>query len=1372
MAWQLQEQEEAQRLRILRQQQQEKEERDQQLHVGVRQYGSPRWKDVRTDASFVERSRRRKPGAMKAQERYLRRDVHCGVDSCATCRCARALLPAQILPRVDKGEYVVPDAFSLLQCMELLEEETLFCRAAPRLLVLESVLHAALRQAPSRDTGRLRKFFRGEDQRTDGGVKLYLFPDQHHFDTFVEPTALGNLQTMRDDSALLKTMEWYVTQKHLPSNAQVVFMTRDVNAPVSLQLVASINAQAVTCEKFLAERLPKGSADTAFLIELAANTSEALRREEMQRSPDENGNVVSVQAEFAPHLKRAQLNELMAQSLSRILAGKLEVSTHNPAEAYVLVEGPHAIEKVFVFGRAAMNRGVHGDRVAIEMLPKAHWRAPQSDRLLVHYAPDENKHEHESESVESDHDEKKDGAIPTGQVVGILSRSSKYHVATIIASTVNAGDDYALAVPMDQRLPKVRLRSQRLDALLDKRLKIVIDSWAPDSSYPNGHYVGILGVSGSLQTELSALLVDNEVEEAPFSEAALACLPSSDECPIDIEGGCVAECSTAKRPTCCGLLNWKVSDEEALRRRDLRKTHRVFSVDPHGCQDIDDAMSIQRLPNGNVELGVHIADVSYFVKHGSALDLEGRRRSTTVYLVGQRLDMLPSVLSADLCSLHENRDRFALSVIWELDGETYNVVENSTWFGRTIIRNCSSMTYEQAHRLLQGVNADADDPPRCGSSRAQPPSVKQVDGVAGGRIPLKLQEYLREDLRILTYIGRHLGRTRGSQGGLDLSKQEEVKFSLNVSELGQEDVEITVKETLEIHGTIAELMIFANSTVARKLVERFPAHALLRRHPPPSGDRFTQLVQLAKARDVVIDATNNFTLQQSLAAAERSGRMDTKTMSLLKSLAVRVMTEAEYVSSGETAAGDAATANGDITRFAHYGLGLQYYTHFTSPIRRYADIIVHRQLLASIKAPHPLRCKAFQRPGTNNSAPLVLPHTLAPSVLENEEDEDFLDDLVSSIDSQLQVTNVTSARTESAGFASDDAVIDGDNLFPPEQLVPLARHLNKKNRQAKLAAHACDALFLALYFSSHTAKVPAIITALKQNGMIVYVPRYDFRAPVYLRDKSGVVQMDPLMLGVRIVDTEPATGAFAGAECIRKIPQARLVWDDTERGALEVVASGDKHCVFHTLDEVVVQVSCDLAASGARVPQLQLLLVGRANATQKKHVASSLSELQRVVQTKSEANCVTNSTVKVTMLESKNTATEEVPTLNLYQLLLDAPNFSPPTKSFARRKPLSEDEDGKKRKPGFERRGPGRLVFGKFSTNSRRHYQHKLAQYMDERTEAREEELNIQRSASGSFTMTSAQEARRAEREALVRTQKLAAEKRHDRINRRNKTSK
>ncbi|CAH0476675.1 unnamed protein product [Peronospora belbahrii] len=1346
MAWQLQEQEEARRLCMLKQQQQEQEEETRYLRVGLRQHGAPRWEDVRTDTSFVERSRRRKPGAMKAQERYLRRDVHCGVASCSSCHSARALLPVQALPRVNDGEYVVPDAFSLLQCMELLEEETLFSKAVSRLLVLESVLQSALRQGSSRDATRLRKFFRDGDQRTNRAVKLYLFPDQHHVDTFVEPTTLEELQTMRDDRALLKTVEWYVTQTHFPSSAQVVFMTRDVSSLVSLQLAASVNVRAVTCEMFLDEKLSKCSANAAFLLELAANTAEAIRHDEAQRLPDKSAKMAISQAEFAPHLKRAQLNELLAQSFSQVVAGKLEVSSHNPVEAYVLVEKPHAIEKVFVFGRAAMNRGVHGDRVAVKMLPKAHWRAPQSNWLLVHYTQDEI--EHESEIVESENDKQEPGAIPTGRIVGILSRSLRYHVATINALTVNVGDDYALAVPMDRRLPKIRLRSQRLDALLDKRLKIVIDSWASDSLYPNGHYVGILGASGILQTELSALLVDNEVEEAPFSEAALACLPSSDECPIDIEGSCVAECSTAKRPPQCELLNWQVSAEEVSRRRDLRKTHRVFSVDPRGCQDIDDAMSIQRLPNGNIELGVHIADVSYFVEHGSALDLEGRRRGTTVYLVGQRLDMLPSVLSTDLCSLHENRDRLAVSIVWELDGETYTIVENSTWFGRTVIRSCSSMTYEQAHRLLQGANADVDDAPRCGSFRKKSPLVHRAEGIAGGRIPLTLQKHLRGDLRILTNIGRRLSHMRGSQGGLDLSKQEEVQFSLNVSASGQGDVEITVKESLEIHSTIAELMIFANTTVARKIVKRIPTHALLRRHPPPSGDRFTQLVQLAKARDVVIDATNNFTLQQSLAAAERSGRMDTKTMSLLKSLAVRVMTEAEYVSSGAVAAGDAATANGDITRFAHYGLGLQYYTHFTSPIRRYADIIVHRQLLASIAAPRSPHNTPPERSATRSLAPLVLPHTLAPSVLEYKEDEDFLDDLISSVDSQLQVTIVPSDQDKVIGTARDDAITNADNFFPPEELAPLARHLNKKNRQAKLAAHACDALFLALYFSSHTAKC-------------------------ICATRAASCKWTPLLLDVPDVDTEPATGAFAGAECIRRIPQAYLVWDNSERGALEVIAPGDKRTVFHILDEVEVQVSCDLAACNARVPQLQLLLVGRTHVKQKQHVASSLSELQRVVQTKSEADRVSSFAVKVP-LPASSTASKTFLSQNLYQLLVDTPELSPPAKSFARRKPISKEEEDKRRKSsGVKHQGPGRLVFGKFSTNSRRHYQHKLAQYMDERTEAREEELKIQRIANGSSAMmTSAQEARRAEREALVRTQKLAAEKRHDRINRRSKASK
>ncbi|TDH73525.1 uncharacterized protein CCR75_007034 [Bremia lactucae] len=1355
MAWQLRKQEDAHRLCLQLQQQQQEDEELKQLRVENCQHGGSCWKDVRTDVSFVERSRHRKYGAMKSQERYLRRDVHCGVDSCSSCRKARALLPNKVLPRVDDGEYVVPDAFSLLQCMELLEEESLFFRAVPHLLVLESVFNVALRLASSRDASRLRKFFK-HDHRT-GQNSIYLFPDQHHVETYIEPMAMNEMQDLRVNQAVLKTVVWYVTQGHLPPSAKVVYMSRNIDAVVSLQLAATINAHVVSCECLLKERLPTDSKELTTLLELATNAADAVEYEQAHRCPDEKGNIIGRASEFKPHLKVAMINDLLAQPSSQILAGKLEVSRHNPMEAYVVVDGPQAIDKVFVCGRVAMNRGVHGDRVAVEAFHSSMWRTPQSDHMLVHYTQDEHEHELESGSIEFRENKHKLRTIPTGHVVSILSRSPKQHVATIIASTVNAGDDYALAVPMDWRLPKIRIRSQRLDVLIDKRLRVVIDSWAIDSLYPNGHYVGVLGPAGSLQTELSALLVDHDVDQSPFCEAALACLPSSQECPIDIEGSCVAECSTAKRSTWCKLLNWKVPEHEVLQRRDLRQTHRIFSVDPPGCQDIDDAMSIRCLPNGNLELGVHIADVSYFVKHGSALDLEGRRRGTTVYLVAQRLDMLPSVLSADLCSLHENRDRFAVSVMWELDGTTYDVVEHSTWFGRTVIRNCASMTYEQAHRLLQGNSADVNDASRRGLDRVER-AHDHVEGVTGGRIPLSIQKDLREDLRIITDVGRQLSRMRGSQGGLDLSKQEEMQITINVSELGHEDVRIATYKSLEIHSTIAELMIFANSTVAHRLMQYYPTHAFLRHHPSPSGDRFTELVELAKARDVVIDATNNFTLQQSLAAAEKSNSMDSKTMALFKSLAVRVMTEAAYVSSGEVVAADIAMANGDDTRIAHYGLGLQYYTHFTSPIRRYADVIVHRQLLASIK--WSWNCKSTsQRSAVSISTTLALPRALVPSVLSPQDDEEYLDNLLSSINNQLLVST-------SATAATNDVTTNKDNMFTPKELVSLAQHLNEKHRQAKLAARACDELFLALYFSTHTVKVPAIITALKENGFIVFVPKYDIRAPVYLRDKNCVVQMNPLILGVPVTDTDPATGVFAGTECIRQIPQAHLILTDSDREMLEVVASGDKRTMFQRLDEVEVQVSCDLAASGARVPQLQLLLINRATSTLPKHVASSRSELDRFVQTKSEMANKASSCIEI---EADKVAQENsMP--SLYHVLHSGPYLPPSTKWFASPKSgLKKDETQKNELPNLKSRGPGRFNFGNFSIDSRRHYQHKLTQYVSERSQAREEELSIQRYAADTFAMTSVQEVRRAEREALSRTQKLASEKRHDRINRRNK---
>lgn len=1378
------------------------------------------WDDVCTEMSFLERSRRRKPGAMRAQERYVRSDIPCGIDRCATCWSAErtaAFRPRRAMAR-DRAEYVVPDAFSLLQCMELLEEE-LFGTGVQHLLVLQTVYQDALRIAPSRDATRLKNFFR-DGHRAVADTCVYLFPDQHHAETATR-TQLGgayvNLDVddspemeplgVRSDRAVLQTLQWY-QRHHVSASSRLLFMTRDVDVALSVQVAAHVGCDVMTCEAFLHERFPHNG---DFLRELAFNTAEAIEWWSERHAVDEHGVAVA-SAEFAPHVSLPKLKELVAAG--KLVHGKLDVSAHNPMEAFVAVDGKHAVldsvggalERIFVYGREDMNRGVHGDVVVVQLLPRESWRTPQSDRMLVHYTADESERDGKAlgsrikDPESSSSDSANSHAIPTGYVVGVLERSPRFHVATVLSSTVRPDDDYGLAIPMDARIPKVRIRSQRMDALVDKRLKVVIDHWPVDSMYPSGHYVGVLGATGSLSTELSALLVQNDIEEAPFSEAALACLP---EC--DIEGNCIAECSTAKRPKFCDLLEWRVPDAEVAARRDLRTSHRVFSVDPPGCQDIDDAMSVRRLPNGNIELGVHIADVSYFVPHESPLDFEARSRATTVYLVGMRLDMLPSVLSGDLCSLHQNVDRLAVSVMWELDPETFEIIESSTWFGRTIIRSCASMTYEQAHRMIQGLNADggkllhdANDRRRTSSSDA---ASELPPGVAGGRIPLVLQHEIRDDLVLLTDISRKLAQMRGDQGGLDLSKHEEVRFSLNVSELGEEGVEIIVKESLEIHSTIAELMIIANSCVAKRIVDVFPSNALLRRHPPPSGDRFAQLIKVAQAKDIVIDASNNFTLQQSLTIAERSGHVDTKTMALLKSLAVRVMSQAEYVCASDADA--RSNANGDMTSYAHYGLGLQHYTHFTSPIRRYADIIVHRQLLASLEMERAGVSRQLVTPRTIAAAPsapqsLSLPASQTFSVLASGavDDDDFLDDLIGSVDTKLHVSPHDTAETATSA-ASPPAVANAPLLFPPSELVPLTKSLNTKNRNAKLAARDCDELFLALYFSSHTLTVPAVITSLKQNGFIVYVPKYDIRAPVYIRDKDGLVQMDPLLCGVRIVDTQPPTGAFATADCIRAIPQATIAYDsDAER--LEVCAPATSGCVFKILDEVEVQISCDLSATTARVPQLQLLLVGRVkharggsgssyrrDAVQlmKSKADSSLPELQRYVQKTNQVGAADKSAASAS-------ASAAVPPLDasardLYSLFASPQMISPVKKTAKKpssallqamskaqtKTPAAAASSATKATappPRVTKRGPGRLVFGDYEPPARQHFQQKLAHYMDMRSHELEEELSIHRRGASNAM---AQDVKRAERDALSRVQKLAAEKRHDKINRRSKAT-
>ncbi|XP_049469737.1 DIS3-like exonuclease 1 isoform X2 [Panthera uncia] len=361
---------------------------------------------------------------------------------------------------------------------------------------------------------------------------------------------------------------------------------------------------------------------------------------------------------------------------------------------------------------------------------------------------------------------------------------------------------------------------------------------------------------------------------------------------------------------------WKVSPEEERERQDLRETHLVFSIDPKGCEDVDDALSVRTLDNGHLELGVHIADVTHFVAPNSYIDIEARTRATTYYLADRRYDMLPSTLSADLCSLLGGVDRYAVSVMWELDKTSYEI--KKVWYRRTIIRSAYKLFYEAAQELLDGNFNIVDDIPEF---RDLDEKTRQA----------RLEE-LAWAIGKLTDIARHVRAKRDGCGALEL---EGVEVRVQLDE--KKNIhDLIPKQPLEVHETVAECMILANHWVAKKIWESFPHQALLRQHPPPHQEFFSELRECAKAKGFFIDTRSNKTLADSLDNANDPN--DPIVNRLLRSMATQAMSNALYFSTGSCAEEE----------FHHYGLALDKYTHFTSPIRRYSDIVVHRLLMAAI----------------------------------------------------------------------------------------------------------------------------------------------------------------------------------------------------------------------------------------------------------------------------------------------------------------------------------------------------------------------------------------------------------------------------------------
>lgn len=453
--------------------------------------------------------------------------------------------------------------------------------------------------------------------------------------------------------------------------------------------------------------------------------------------------------------------------------------------------------------------------------------------------------------------EKSKGKRKEGEVIEILQRHKME-----FTGIVKMNERFAFFVPDDRKmLHDIFIPLNELNGAKNAMKAIAeITDWPPDAKNPAGRIKHVLGKQGENDTEMNAILADYGF-------------------PLEFPDAVEKEAESIPQ---------EILPDEISKRRDFRSIT-TFTIDPYDAKDFDDAISFQKLNNGNVEVGVHIADVSHFVKPGSALDKEAEERGTSVYLVDRVIPMLPEVLSNGLCSLRPNEDKLCFSAVFELDNQA-NVVNE--WFGRTVIHSDHRFAYEEAQDVLDAKEG---------------PYAEEL---------LKLNE--------LAYI---LRERKFKHGAINFETTE-VKFKLD--EKGK-PVGVYVKERKDAHKLIEDYMLLANRKVAEFIAKKGKGKNkytfVYRSHDSPNLETLGTFSQFAGRFGYKINMKSDKEIAKSLNTlmTDVEGK---KEQNVLTQLAIRSMAKAIYTTK----------------KASHYGLAFDFYTHFTSPIRRYPDVMAHRLL--------------------------------------------------------------------------------------------------------------------------------------------------------------------------------------------------------------------------------------------------------------------------------------------------------------------------------------------------------------------------------------------------------------------------------------------
>ncbi|MCZ8229450.1 ribonuclease R [Flavobacterium sp.] len=461
------------------------------------------------------------------------------------------------------------------------------------------------------------------------------------------------------------------------------------------------------------------------------------------------------------------------------------------------------------------------------------------------------------------------GKRPEGEVIEVVERAKTDFVGVIdiqknfaFVSTANPKMYTDIFIPKD----KIG-EAEQGDVVL-----VHIEDWPKRADSPFGRVEKVLGKPGEHDTEIHAILAEYG-------------LPS--EFPIEVE-------------TFAQKIDTTIQESEIAKRRDMRDTL-TFTIDPKDAKDFDDALSFKKLENGNFEIGVHIADVSYYLEEGTILDDEAYQRATSVYLVDRVVPMLPEVLSNFACSLRPQEEKYTFSAIFELDAKAKVV---NQWFGRTVIFSDQRFAYEEAQYIIETKdNTIPIETSITGSSYVVADEIVEAT--------LKMDE-----------LAKILRRNRMNEGAISFDKVE-VKFNLDKE---GEPEGVYFKIAKDANHLIEEFMLLANRKVAEYIGKQKKTF-IYRIHDEPNEDKLIAMQNVIAKFGYKIDFRNKGDISKSLNALmeEVSGK---KEQNLIDTLAIRSMSKAKY-----------STDN-----IGHYGLAFDYYSHFTSPIRRYPDVMVHRLL--------------------------------------------------------------------------------------------------------------------------------------------------------------------------------------------------------------------------------------------------------------------------------------------------------------------------------------------------------------------------------------------------------------------------------------------